>query len=616
MDINRLFLTFFNISMFVVISETYRQSGLLYRNLYGSVEDNTTVADALQRLSQGYRSFLQESQHFVISQLKDSTPKFNQEYDYIVVGAGTAGATVAGRLSEMEDATVLLIEAGPNENLVMDIPLTVNLLQFNNQLNWRYKTERSKTYCQGMANQQCNWPRGKVMGGSSVLNYMIATRGNPLDYDNWAAMGNDGWSYDELLKYFKKLEDMGIDEMKYDREVHNVGGPVHLAYPPYHTPLAESFVEAGLEMGYPIVDYNANQDIGFSYIQATIKNGTRISTNRAYLYNVNKRPNLFVSRLSHVNKVLIDPNSKKAYGVEFSKLGLTIQVRARREVILCAGTIGSAQILMLSGVGPAQHLTEMNIPIIQDAPVGDNMMDHIAYGGLVFLVDHPISLKTSILLDPIKPYLRDYLNWKSGPFTVPGGCEALGFIDVDNLDSDVSFPNMELLFIGASIVSDPSFHNNVGISNEYWTKMFARLAGHESWTIFPMLMRPKSRGRILLRNKDPMSKPKIYANYLDDPDDVRIMIKGIRAAIEVSRTKAMRRFNSQFYDFLVPGCEDHEYDSDEYWECALRTFTFTIYHHSGTCKMAPEDDPTSVVNPRLQVHFYSKKFLYFFLFIN
>ncbi|XP_001602364.1 glucose dehydrogenase [FAD, quinone] [Nasonia vitripennis] len=596
----RSLLMFSSVLALIVFATAYRRSGLVYRNLYGFVEDQTPVREALQRLAAGARSFLQEGENFLSSQLKDSTPRYNQEYDFVVIGAGTAGATVAGRLSEMEDQTILLIEAGPNENLLMDIPLIVNYLQFSNDLNWKYQTETSKTYCQGMTNRKCNWPRGKVMGGSSVLNYMIATRGNPLDYDAWAEMGNEGWSYDELLPYFKKLEDIGINELKYDRELHNVDGPVHITYPPYHTPLAESFLEAGLEMGYPIIDYNANQDIGFSYIQATLKNGTRVSTNRAYLYPANRRKNLFVTRLSHVNKILIDPVTKRAYGVDYTKLGMNLRVRARKEIILCAGSIGSAQILMLSGVGPADHLNEMKINIIQDAPVGENLMDHIAYGGLVFLVDQPVSI-TSAVTDPIKPYLRDFLNTRLGPYTIPGGCEALAFLDVDNSESLHGFPNMELLFIAASLVSDTSFHNNVGISHEYWTKMFARVAGHHSWTIFPMLMRPNSRGRILLRNKDPHSKPKIFANYLDDPEDVRIMIKGIRAAIEVSRTKSMRRFNSQFYDFIVPGCEDYEYDSDEYWECALRTFTFTIYHHSGTCKMAPENDPTGVVNPRLQV---------------
>lgn len=592
----------------------HSSNAMKYHNLYGHVGDKPPVNGVLLNLTVGALKFMQESERIRHLGLKDITPSFDQEYDFIVIGAGSAGATIASRLSEIPDVTVLLIEAGRDENLMMDIPILVNYLQFSDDLNWKYQTEPSKTYCQGMTDQKCNWPRGKVMGGSSVLNYMIASRGHPRDYDHWAEMGNDGWSYTELLKYFKKLESIGIDEFKRDKVMHNTHGPVRINYPPYHTPIAESFLEAGLEMGYPTGDYNANQHIGFSFIQATIKNGTRVSTNRAYLYPVKKRKNLFVTKHSHVNKVLINPESKRAYGVDFTKLDVNIQVRARREVILSAGAIGSPQILMLSGVGPAEHLNEMHIHVIEDAPVGENLMDHIAYGGLVFLVDQPVSITTDVLTNPINPYLGDFLIGKKGPFTIPGGCEALAFIDVDNPHAMDGYPNMELLFIGGSIVSDASFRNTFGISDEYWKNMFDNISGRHSWTIFPMLMRPKSRGRILLRNTDPNAKPKIFANYLDHPEDLRIMIKGVKASIELSKTKSMKRFKSEFYNFTVPGCEDYEYESDTYWECAIRTFTLTIYHYSGTCKMAPEGDPTGVVNPKLQVSFAVNILLFSFNF--
>jgi choline dehydrogenase-like flavoprotein len=580
----------------------YRKNGLTYQNLYGLTEESTSVKESLSSLANGALKFMYENREFIDNEMKDCTPKHNQEYDFIIVGAGTAGATVASRLSEIKNATVLLIEAGPGENIFMDIPLLANNLQLSNDLNWKFRTERSGAYCQGMEGQMCNWPKGKVMGGSSVLNYMIASRGTALDYDRWSAMGNNGWSYQELLKYFKKLEHVEIKDLKYDTMMRGVNGPIRINYPPYHTPLAESFLEAGLEMGYPIIDYNNfNQDIGFSYLQSTMRNGMRMSTNRAYLNAANKRRNLFVSRLSHVNKLLIDYSTKGAYAVDFTKHGINYLVRARKEIILCAGTIGSAQILMLSGVGPANHLNEMNIQVIQDAPVGDNLMDHVAYGGLVFLIDQPVSITTNATANPLKPYLKDFFNRRIGPYTVPGAREALAFINVGEEKVRREFSNIELLFIGSSLISDQSFRNIVSISDEYWNKMFSPIDGHQSWTIFPILLQPKSKGKILLRNKNPRSKPKIFANYLNEPRDTEIMIKGIRAAIEISKTKAMRRFNSRIYDFVIPGCENYEYDSNKYWECALKTFTFTSYDYSGTCKMAPEYDVTSVVNPKLQV---------------
>ena len=564
------------------------------------LEDKILMNEGLVNLTVGALKFMRESEHIRNTKLKDITPNNGDEFDFIIIGAGSAGATIASRLSEALDVTVLLIEAGRSENYMMDIPLLVNYLQFVDAVNWKYQTEPSTTYCQGMTDRKCNWPRGKVMGGSSVLNYMIATRGDPRDYDEWSSMGNDGWSYSELLKYFKKLETIGIDKLRYDQEMHNTNGPVYIGYPPYHTPLAKGFLDAGREMGYPIIDYNGNQHTGFSYIQATIKNGTRMSTNRAYLYPLKRRKNLFVTKLSHVNKILIDPKNKRAYGVDFTKSGVDIQVRASKEIISCAGTIGSPQILMLSGIGPSEHLKEMNINVIQNSPVGENLMDHIAYGGLVFLIDQPLSITSDEMSNPMKPHIREFLNKKTGPLTVPGGCEALAFVDIDKSGALDVYPNIELLFIGGSIVSDLSFRKSFGISEEYWT-MFSNVTGHHSWTIFPMLMRPKSRGKILLRDNDPKSKPKIFANYLDDPEDVRVLVKGIRASIELSRTKSMQKFQSEFYNITVPGCEHYENDSDEYWECAVRAFTFTIYHYTGTCKMAPESDPTGVVNPRLQV---------------
>ena len=588
------------VSLVVLVNCQQESTKQSYRNLFGNVE-TTRFFQHLTSLSSGTMRFLTQGRKYMEMELDDTIPRQNAEYDFIVVGAGTAGSTLASRLSEMENCTVLLIEAGRSENLLMDIPLLVNMLQFSNEINWHYKTKVSNKYCLGMTDHRCNYPRGKVMGGSSVLNYMIATRGDPRDYDNWAKLGNEGWSYDELLPYFKKLENMQISALRNDTEMHNTKGPMNINYPPYHTPLAEAFLEAGLEMGYPLIDYNGRQRVGFSYIQATMKNGERMSTNRAYLHTIKYKDNIFLTRHSLAEKILIDPRTKRAIGVQFNKDGESIRVRARKEVLICTGAIGSPQLLMLSGIGPKNHLEDVGVPVVKDAPVGENLMDHIAYGGLVFLVDKPVSILPNEMANPARPYLREYFNNRYGPLTVPGCAEALGFIDVDRPRETESMPNVELLFIGASVVSGGGFYRNVGISTSFWDKLYSRIHGRNSWTIFPMLMRPKSRGVIRLQNKLPISKPIIIPNYLNDPEDVRVMVKGIRAAIKVSKTRAMQRFKSKLYEKPIMGCEEFEYDSDLYWECAARTFTFTIYHQSGTCKMGPEHDPTAVVNPRLQV---------------
>ncbi|XP_015597067.1 glucose dehydrogenase [FAD, quinone] [Cephus cinctus] len=596
---SRVPLRILQVIAFAFLSLVSGGSRKFFGRLYGNNAPERPLLGSLPYLPRGVINFFLEGERFRNEKTRDTTPMTFAEYDFVVIGAGTAGAAVASRLSEIPEVTVLLIEAGGEESLLMDVPLLVNYLQFSNDVNWKYQTEPSSTYCLGMKDRRCNLPRGKVMGGSSVLNYMIATRGNSKDYDRWADLGNHGWSYDEVLPYFKKMEAMAIPGLRRDTEMHGTNGPVNIDYIPYHTPVAESFLEAGLEAGFKILDYNGRNQTGFSYLQTTTKNGMRLSSNKAYLQPARNRKNLFVTKNSLVSQILIDKPTNRAIGVKFLKHRREIVVRARKEVILCAGAIASPQLLMLSGVGPAAHLREMGIAPVKDAPVGENFQDHIAYGGLVFLIDKPISILTRDIINPLNPYLRDYLDRKTGPLSVPGACEALAFLNVTSTPED--FPDMELLFLGASPLSDPSLHYAIGISEELWRAAFAKYEGRYSWMVAPMILRPKSRGRILLRDKKIFSKPRIIANYLDDPDDVKVLTGGIRAAIALSKTRAMRRIGSQLVDLVNPVCREHEYDSDPYWECALRTLTLNIYHYSGTCKMGPEKDPTAVVNPRLQV---------------
>ncbi|XP_020290737.1 glucose dehydrogenase [FAD, quinone]-like [Pseudomyrmex gracilis] len=546
----------------------------------------------------GVLKFLDEGQDFLNKEIPDMTPQHKEVYDFVIVGAGTAGATIAARLSETHQTKVLLIEAGYNENYLMDVPIMVHYLQLSSDINWKYYTKPSNKYCLGMNNNQCHFPRGKVMGGSSVLNYMIATRGDAEDYNRWAEMGNEGWAYKDILKYFKKLETIDIPELRSDTTYRGTKGPVHVSYARFHTLVAEHFLKAGQELGYPLVDYNAETTIGFSYLQNTLLNGSRISSNRAYLHPIRDRKNLYVTRRSIVNKVLIDRNTNRAIGVQLTKNQQTISVFARKEVILCAGAIASPQLLMLSGIGPSKHLTDLGIDVIRDAPVGDNLMDHVYYGGLTWKINQPLSIRTQDMINIFhNSYAADYLLTHSGPFTIPGACEAVAFVNTKQPEKRSGLPDIELLFVGGVIKAESVIKDVININSQV-RQMWNKYKNDFGWSILPTLLKPKSRGRIRLVANDVNVKPEIIPNYYNNPEDVRTMINGIKFAINVSNTKTMQKFNPQLsYDI----CNNYTYNSYAYWECAIRTLSFTIYHYSGTCKMGPREDLTAVVDPKLKV---------------
>lgn len=331
-----------------------------------------------------------------------------------------------------------------------------------------------------------------------------------------------------------------------------------------------------------------------------MKNGSRWSSNRAYLSPIKDRKNLHVSKQSVVTRVLIDPVTKEATGVEFVRDRRRHTVRARREVILSAGAINSPQILMLSGVGPRAHLQDKGIPVIADLAVGYNLMDHVAAGGVIFLVNQSVSLRAERILNSHDDYV-DYLAYHDGPMSIPGGCESVAFFDTKDPKNPDAWPNLELLFNSGSIISEPTLKNNFGIANDLYDAVYAPVDTHDSWMMLPMLMRPQSKGRVMLRDRNPLRKPLIYHNYFDVPDDLEILVDGVLKTIEISKTKAMRKFDSRLHDIPLPGCRQHAFGSREYWRCHIRHLPFTIYHQSGTCKMGPSSDPNAVVDSRLRV---------------
>ncbi|XP_018354841.1 PREDICTED: glucose dehydrogenase [FAD, quinone]-like [Trachymyrmex septentrionalis] len=562
-----------------------------YHRLYGNNMNVLKLINTINLVSNKTLNFLEQSQHFRSQEVSDMTPQYNETFDFIVIGAGTAGATIAARLSEIPEVKILLIEAGFHESFFMDIPMIAPILSLDSNINWKYKTRPSNKYCLGMKDNSCTYPAGKVIGGSSVLNYMIATRGNAEDYNRWAEMGNEGWAYKDVLKYFKKLETMDIPELKSDIDYHGTNGPVHINYSPSN-PLAEAFVEAGKELGYSLIDYNGKNQIGFSYPQYTIMNGTRMSSNRAYLHPIRDRKNLHTTLESTVTKVLIDSSINRSVGVEFTKKDQTIRVFASKEVILCAGAIKSPQLLMLSGIGPAKHLTELGIDVIRNAPVGKNLMDHAAFYGLTWTSNASMNSQFFELFNFMNPHVTDRLI----PLTSrPGG---IGFINTKQSEKR-NVPDIELVFASGPLVEDLILARLLNYKDPL-RQEWKYSDGHD-WFLGPILLKPKSRGQIMLLANDINVKPDIVPNYFDNPDDVKTMIAGIRTALSIGRTKAMQAFDSKLSNITYIECNDYEYDSDAYWECTSKIVTSTLFHYAGTCKMGAKEDPTAVVDPKLKV---------------
>ena len=371
--------------------------------------------------------------------------------------------------------------------------------------------------------------------------------------------------------------------------------------PPYLTPIGPAFIQAGEEMGYDIVDVNGDQQTGFAFFQFTQRRASRCSTAKAFLRPARLRKNLHVALFAHVTKVIIDETTKRALGVEFIRNGKKQTVYAKREVILTAGSIGSPHILLNSGIGPREDLEKVGVKVVHDSPgVGRNLQDHIAVGGIVFPIDHPISFVMNRLVN-INSAIR-YAVTEDGPLTSSVGLETVGFISTKYANQSDDWPDIEFMLTSASTTSDDQARLAHGITDEFYDYMFKDIKNKDIFGVFPMMLRPKSRGFLKLQSKNPLRYPLIYHNYLTHPDDIAVLREGVKAAVSFVETQAMKRFGARFHDRKLPNCKHLEMYTDEYWDCAIMQYTMTIYHMSGTAKMGRADDPFAVVDNQLRVY--------------
>ncbi|XP_057669061.1 glucose dehydrogenase [FAD, quinone]-like isoform X1 [Diorhabda carinulata] len=527
-------------------------------------------------------------------------------YDFVIVGGGSAGTVLANRLSENSDWKVLLLEAGPDEVVFTDLPIMFPVLQLT-PFDWQYRTEPGENYCLGFHDKRCNWPRGRILGGSSVLNAMLYVRGNKKDYDRYRDLGNVGWSYEDVLPYFKKSENMTIPEFRNDK-YHGKNGYLTIEHFRYFSKLVDWFLNAAQELGYEVRDINGEQQTGFTLAHGTLRDGLRCSTAKGFIRPIAKRTNLHVSLHSMVEKILINEETKQAYGVEFSKFGTKRTVHVAKEVILSAGAIGSPHLLMLSGIGPKQHLEDIGIKVTHHSPgVGQNLQDHVSIGGVAYLFDRPeefgdeplsFNLPKIFSTDTVNEFGRGY-----GPVYWLPVCEVMGFVNTKYQDPKEDWPDIQYFFGSFADSSDGGMFGRraVGMTDEFYTAVYEDIIYREAFGIYILLLRPKSRGMIKLKDKNPQSHVLIYPNYFDHPDDLKVIVEGAKIAHNLTKTRFMQRFNVTFNPHRIPGCKDLDFLSDEYWACQAKHYTLTIYHPTGTAKMGPDNDSMAVLDPRLRV---------------
>ena len=493
-------------------------------------------------------------------------------YDYIIIGAGSAGCMLAKRLTENPQKKVLLIEAGKNDNYIwIHIPVGYLYCIDNPRADWRFKTVAEK----GLNGRSLLYPRGRVLGGCSSINGMIYMRGQSGDYESWVeATGDDAWSWEHALKRYKQFEDYHSDANQW----HGKGGEWTVSKQRLRWPIMDRFKEAAVEAGIPASDdFNRGDNFGVGYFDVSQRKGWRLNTAKAFLKDATKRSNLTVITEAMVTKLIIDPVTKNCDGVEYRQHGVTTDalIPSGGEVILSAGSIGSVQILERSGIGAAAHLNQLDIPVVADLPgVGENLQDHLQLR-MIYKVNgiKTLNTKANSLFGKMMIGL-EYLFTRSGPMSMaPSQLGAFAYSSPAQKSANVEYHVQPLSL----------------------ERFGEDLHSFNAFTASVCNVRPTSRGSVHITSTDPEAPPAIHPNYLSTEEDRRVAAESIRLTRKIVQSPTLKPYTPEEYK---PGMH---YQSDEELVKAAGDIGTTIFHPVGTCKMGRADDPMAVLDSQLRV---------------
>ncbi|ODM97094.1 Oxygen-dependent choline dehydrogenase [Orchesella cincta] len=531
-----------------------------------------------------------------------------ETFDFIVVGGGSSGAVVASRLAK--NFKVLLLEAGGDPHPTSYIPAFACFLYNKPQVDWGYKTRplNGSGFGSTSSGGCLNYPRSKSLGGSTNVNDMIYMRGNPSDYDNWAIVTTDRrWSYENVRKYYQKMEDYHGHYSSDEDNDHGVGGPMHIEKAGY-TPSIQYWMDAGSELGLKTgSDPNNQQGEGVFQLDVMAKRGVRYGTYRAYLednlrFRNRNNNNLVVHRYSIVTQIHFDEN-KTATGVTYFRHAIKQQARASKEIILTAGAINTPKLLLLSGIGPKEELESVGIEQIADLPVGkNNLQDHVSTLVGPFLLNKSESFLASRDVTTIAA--ASYLSQGIGPFSVTNFVSAAGLFSTSS--ALPLWPNILYTMMAAG--TDRILQNHLmyqfSLNRQNLESFLQNNLGKDSNYVVVTLGKPRSRGSVRIPSFDPWHEPHIDLNYYSDEGDrdMNDMIEGIKMAVNLyENTTSFQKLGAHLAPEQYPGCEQHEMRSDAYWDCLIRTVTVTLSNPCCTAPMGLKDSPQAVVDSELRV---------------